>query len=237
MSRGRLASRRSQPGEHDHVRQQHRRAARERASGTRSPSCKAPCNRSHRHRLPAGRRPTSCSTPASSATPGRRPPAGVDLDDARRPARRHLHLLLPDPPVHAGRVPGRGRVSRGPPIAPPAAPRGRAGASLAARAAGAAPGGRGRALVVRAARRRARARRRSGTERPRPAPTPAPPASRGRGRSAPATVETVFVGYRIEELFGGETIKKDGGRPHRRGGGHAGQRRHRPSPRRPWSPS
>ena len=44
------------------------------------------------------------------------------------------------------------------------------------------------------------------------------------------TGEDVFVGYRIEELFGGQTIEEDGHRAHARGHRHRRHRRHdRPS--------
>ena len=102
---------------HDHVRQQHRRAARERhlahdhrrarrratgppASPTRSPTA------------------TRCSTPGSSATTGRRRPVASPGPRPSDLAGRHLHLLLPDPPVHAGRVPGRRVADRRWPVGP-----------------------------------------------------------------------------------------------------------------------
>ena len=165
------------------------------------------------------------------------PTAGrLTWDTPVGPARRHLHLLLPDPPVHAGRVPGR-RVAR-----PSMAGRARTFVLAAPRRRARR---RRRAVVVLPPRRRARggearadATARSAAGRPRPT---------ARGRCGRARSRSGFVGYRIEELFGGETIKKTavGRTPDvtgsmtvdgstisdvhdHRGHHHAGQRPHRP---------
>ena len=90
-------------------------------------ACRAPCNGDDRHRLPAGQRRRSSSTRASSASgrrASRRPPTATDMVDADDPAGRHLHLLLPDPPVHARRVPREG-VAAAPARRPAAARRSR----------------------------------------------------------------------------------------------------------------
>ena len=76
----------------------------QRASGTRSPRARRratsrPASPTH------SPTPTSRSTRASSAPPARPPPV-TSTGRRRRPAARHLHLLLPDPPVHAGCVRG-----------------------------------------------------------------------------------------------------------------------------------
>ena len=90
---------------HDHVRQQHRRAARERDLA-HDHLVQGAVQQVHRHRLPARRRRPGVRLRGArrqGAADGRSP----HLEHALGPPGRHLHLLLPDPPVHAGRVPGR----------------------------------------------------------------------------------------------------------------------------------
>ena len=86
-------------------------------------ACKAPCNRrpASPTRSPTA---TSTSTPASSASarPARRRRQPRHLEHADDLRRRHLHLLLPRPPLHARRVQGQGAsigaVARGPSVRP-----------------------------------------------------------------------------------------------------------------------
>ena len=64
-------------------------------------ACKAPCNLRDRHRLsPRRRRHPVRLRPARRRRPADR--GSHRLDDAHRPPRRHLHLLLPHPPVMRG---------------------------------------------------------------------------------------------------------------------------------------
>ena len=75
-------------------------------SGTPSPRARrrAPGRPASRTRSPTA---TSRSTPASSATPGA-PTVGTETWSTPADlARRHLHLLLPRPPLHARRLPRR----------------------------------------------------------------------------------------------------------------------------------
>ena len=88
--------------------QQRRRTARQRHLA-HDHRVQGAVRRSDRHRLSRSPTPTSRSTPASSASAGPPTAGRIDVVDPDRPARRHLHLLLPDPPVHAGRVPRRRR--------------------------------------------------------------------------------------------------------------------------------
>ena len=68
-------------------------------------SCKAPCNRKTGIAYPiAGRAGPVRVEHTRRADPG----GGRErVEDARQPQAGHIHLLLPDPPVHAGRLPGR----------------------------------------------------------------------------------------------------------------------------------
>ncbi len=74
-------------------------------------ACKAPCDLSHGHRLSRGRR----GHPVRLGRARRRRPTdgrADRLDHPCRSARRDLHLLLPDPPADAWRVPGRQQRER-----------------------------------------------------------------------------------------------------------------------------
>ncbi len=70
-------------------------------------ACKAPCNESTGIAYPLADGDVVVRLRRARRRPARRPPAGSTWSTPDGPARRHLHLLLPDPPVHAGRVPGR----------------------------------------------------------------------------------------------------------------------------------
>ena len=125
------------------------------------------------------------------------PPASgvVTWSTPTEPAARHLHVLLPDPPVHAGCVPRRRQLTR--------APR----AQVALRRARRRRAGRRGAFVgvVRVRRPRARqAEAERGRHRPRPAAR--------RPQTAAGTScarRTRYVGYRIKELFGDAVLKHD----------------------------
>ena len=149
-----------------------------------------PLDRASRTRSPTASR---SSTPASSARFG--PPSNghADLDHAHGPAARHVHVLLPHPPVHAGRVPSRCQALV---LAPAALDHSSAWRwSSWPRSSGSAPGTC------------------SATTRP---PNPAGNDARsnradratpdGTWKVVPAT--DVFVGYRMTEVFAGDIVHK-----------------------------
>ena len=83
------------------------------ASGTRSPRAR---RRATRRRASRTRSPTAdvSSTPGSSVTAGPPTRGPRHVEHAGGLAARHVHLLLPHPPVHARRLPGRARSAGSP---------------------------------------------------------------------------------------------------------------------------
>ena len=109
--RGRPPVVQGRPVAHLHEPGRHDRDRRPQASAYHTiTACKAPCTAHDRHRLSARRRARSSSTRASSASgrAGFTPAANRNTWQTPKNLKAgHLHVLLPDPPVHARRVPGR----------------------------------------------------------------------------------------------------------------------------------
>jgi len=77
-------------------------------STTRSPRAKAPCNKGTGIAYPVANGPVTFDSGELGYGPNGATAAAQprDVEDAEEPGDRHLHVLLPDPPVHARVVPG-----------------------------------------------------------------------------------------------------------------------------------